>query len=74
MGQGSSIVLTTYTFSLIASYRTPVDLKESFVKSIMMRIDAVSNLSVEEAVVELNNMGNAGEILFDASELDMPEN
>jgi hypothetical protein len=73
-GQTSSMMIDTYQFNIYAAYRAPADLKETYVKSIMMRLDAVSGLPVEEAVIELNAYGNPGEVLFDIDDYDIPEN
>ena len=74
LGQNDSLLIDTYNFFAVCYLRAPIDIKESFVKSIRLRFDAVSNLPVEEAVIELNNFGNAGQILFDVDEMDIPEN
>lgn len=74
MGQGQSLKIDTLQFLTVGYIRAPVDLKESYVKSIRLRLDAVSSLPVEEAVVELNNVGNVGDILFDVDDLNIPKN
>lgn len=75
MGQGSNqLIVDTYQFYADVALRTPVDLKESYVKSIKLRLDSTSNLPANEAVIELNNIGNTGTILFDIDDLDIPEN
>jgi hypothetical protein len=73
LGQNDSLLTDTYQFYGVCYLRAPLDLKESYVKSVMLRLDAISDLSVEEAVIELNNYGNAGEILFDVDDMDIPE-
>ena len=74
MGTSEPLFVDTYTFAINAYFRLPIDLKESYVKSIRLRLDAVSSLPASEAVIELNNIGNAGDILFDIDDLDIPEN
>ena len=74
LGNADSLLIDTYNFYAVCYLRAPLDLKESYVKSIRLRLDAVSNLSVEDAVIELNNIGNAGQILFDVDDMDIPEN
>lgn len=74
MGNNSSVKIDTYQFMGIGYFRPPVDLKESYVKSIRLRLDAISDLPVNEAVVELNTVGNTGTVLFDIDDLDIPEN
>lgn len=75
MGQGTnSMIIDTYQFIINAAFRSPVDLKESYVKSIRLRLDAISELSAQDAVIELNNIGNTGDILFDVDDMDIPEN
>lgn len=71
---GQGLIVDTFSFVVYAMFRPPADLKESFVKSIHLRLDAISNLSVEDAVIELNNIGQTGDILFDIDDLDIPEN
>jgi hypothetical protein len=74
MGTTTTAILDTYQFIVVAYIMAPVDLKESFVKSIRLRLDAISDLPVDEAVIELNNIGNTGDVLFDVDDMDIPEN
>lgn len=74
MGQNNSIMVDTYAFTANINIRSPVDLKESYVKSVILRLDAISDLPVEDAVIELNNSSNRGTILFDINNMDIPEN
>jgi hypothetical protein len=74
IGTGNPINTDTFNFTVYAAFRPPIDMKESYVKSIRIRLDAISNLPVDEAVVELNNIGTIGDILFDIDDLDIPEN
>lgn len=74
LGDGQELMVDTYNFTVDLRIGTPIDLKENIVKAVRLRLDAVSNLSAEEAVVELNNIGNSGDILFDLDDENMPEN
>lgn len=74
LGQNDSLLVDTYSFFAVCYLRAPIDIKESYVKSIRLRLDAVSNLPIEDAVIELNNYGNAGEILFDVDNMNIPKN
>jgi hypothetical protein len=73
-GQSSSMMIDTYQFNIFAAYRAPANVKDDYIKSIRLRLDAVSSLPVEEAVVELNSYGTPGETLFDIDDYDIPEN
>lgn len=73
MGTAQPTMVDNYQFMTVAYIRSPIDLKESFVKSIRLRLDAISNLPASEAVVELNNIGNSGDILFDVDDMNIPE-
>jgi hypothetical protein len=74
MGTSNPLIIDNYQFMTVAYIRAPIDLKESFVKSIRLRLDAISSLPVSDAVVELNNFGNTGDILFDVDDMDIPKN
>lgn len=74
LGQNDTLLTDTYNFFAVCYLRAPIDLKESYVKSIRLRLDAVSDLPVQDAVIELNNFGNTGQILFDVDDMDIPEN
>lgn len=74
MGTANPTMVDTYQFMTVAYIQAPIDMKESYVKSIHLRLDAISGLPASEAVVELNNIGNSGDILFDVDDMDIPEN
>jgi hypothetical protein len=74
MGQADNLKIDTYQFFSECYLRAPIDLKENYIKSIILRLDATSNLPVEQAVIELNNVGQSGEVLYDVDDLNIPEN
>lgn len=74
LGTAQPILTDTYLFNVVAYFRAPIDLKENIVKAIRLRLDATSSLTVEDAVIELNNSGVAGDILFDVDDMNIPEN
>lgn len=74
MGNNKNIIVDNYQFVVNGYFRAPIDLKENFVKSIRLRLDAISGLSTTDAVIELNNIGNSGDVLFDMDDLNMPDN
>lgn len=74
IGNERNLLVDTYQFTVDAMFRPPIDLKESFVNSIRLRINSTSSLPVDEAVVELNNSGTSGEVIIDGNQIDIPEN
>jgi hypothetical protein len=74
IGNERNLMVDNYTFNVKAMFRAPIDLKESFVNSIHLRLDAISSSPVQQAVVDLNNSQNSGEIIIDADDLNIPEN
>lgn len=74
LGTDQNFMVDTYLFTANAMFRPPVDMKESYVKSVRLRIDATSAAGVDQAVVDLNNSMINGEIIIDADDLDIPEN
>lgn len=73
-GTDISYYIDTLNFAVDAYYRAPINLKKKYIKAIKLRLDTISKLPAEQAVVEINSSDITADILFDVDDLDMPEN
>lgn len=71
-GTERRLIVTNLTIEVIIYLTAPVSFKKDYIKSVILRLNAITNSGTSyEAVSELNN--ETGETLIDIEDLDIPE-